>query len=82
MSNHDLDQPNPPPAGMRAQWAARPFEDAADIEQLDPDADVASNELHATAGTTCVRCGRVIQAGAEVRRTPAGGWEHEVCPPS
>jgi hypothetical protein len=65
----------PPIPGERM---ANQIEDAAE-SRLDADADLDSNELHVT-GAECVLCGRSIRAGADVRRTVAGKYQHEVCP--
>ena len=43
------------------------------------DADIESNQLHAT-GRVCARCGHAIQPGEDVRRTVSGGYQHELCP--
>jgi hypothetical protein len=37
------------------------------------------HELHA-AGQVCARCGKVIEAGQDVRRRSDGRWLHETCP--
>jgi hypothetical protein len=59
---------------------------AHDIEDahehlLSADADLESNELHAS-GQTCARCGRAIQPGEDVRRTLSGAYQHDFCPPA
>jgi hypothetical protein len=46
---------------------------------LNADADIESNELHAS-GQTCARCGQAIGPEDEVRRTASGAFQHEVCP--
>ena len=51
----------------------------ADEHETYADTDFEENELHA-AGQMCVRCGRPIAPGADVRRTANGGYQHEVCP--
>jgi hypothetical protein len=38
------------------------------------------HEAHAP-GQVCAICGNVIAEGQNVRRRPADGWVHEVCPP-
>jgi hypothetical protein len=53
--------------------------EAAGEHFLSPDADIESNELHAT-GRVCARCGQAIQPGEDVRRTVSGGFQHELCP--
>jgi hypothetical protein len=53
--------------------------EAAEEHFLSSDADIDSNELHAT-GRVCARCGRAIQPGEDVRRTANGGYQHELCP--
>jgi len=45
---------------------------------LSPDADVKSNELHAS-GRVCARCGQAIRPGEDVRRTATGSYQHELC---
>ena len=57
---------------------ARQIENATE-SAIDEGADLESNELHAS-GRTCARCGAVIRAGEDVRRTAAGLYQHEVCP--
>jgi hypothetical protein len=57
---------------------------AHDIEEseehfLSADADLESNELHAS-GRVCARCGRVINPEDDVRRTARGTYQHESCP--
>jgi len=47
-------------------------------EFLDADADLESNELHAS-GRVCARCGRVIGPDEDVRRTASGAYQHENC---
>jgi hypothetical protein len=49
-------------------------------EHLDTDADLESNELHAS-GRTCARCGQTIRPEDDVRRTASGAYQHEFCPP-
>ena len=44
----------------------------------DPDADLESNELHAS-GRVCAHCGRVIGPDEDVRRTASGAYQHENC---
>jgi hypothetical protein len=46
---------------------------------LSSDADLESNELHAT-GQTCARCGQAITPQDDVRRTASGAYQHEICP--
>jgi hypothetical protein len=46
---------------------------------LSSDADLESNELHAT-GQTCARCGQAIAPQDDVRRTASGAYQHEICP--
>jgi hypothetical protein len=58
--------------------AGRAYEEALEHETV-ADVDFESHELHA-AGRKCVRCGRVIQPGEDVRRTASGAYEHELCP--
>jgi hypothetical protein len=53
--------------------------EAAGEHFLSPDADIESNELHAT-GRVCARCGEQIRPGEDVRRTANGGYQHELCP--
>jgi hypothetical protein len=57
---------------------ASQIQDAAE-SQLDADSDLDSNELH-VSGSECVVCGKPIRAGADVRRTVSGRYQHEVCP--
>ena len=45
---------------------------------LSPDAELESNELHAS-GQTCARCGQTIHPDEEVRRTAGGAYQHEIC---
>ena len=56
---------------------ARDIEDAQE-HMLSPDAELESNELHAS-GRTCARCGQTIRPDEEVRRTASGAYQHEVC---
>jgi hypothetical protein len=56
----------------------RRYEEAVEHETY-TDVDFEDNALHA-AGQRCVRCGRVIAPGDDVRRTASAGFEHEVCP--
>ena len=51
---------------------------AADEHFLSSDADIESNELHAS-GRVCARCGQAIQPGEDVRRTASGSYQHELC---
>jgi len=53
--------------------------EAAEEHFLSSDADLESNELHAT-GRVCERCGQAIQPGEDVRRTVSRGYQHELCP--
>ena len=66
---YDLRNPN--------EEAGRRLEDEVEHETYG-EADVEQNELRA-AGQTCVRCGRPIAPGDEVRRTASGGYQHELC---
>ena len=50
----------------------------AEEHLLDPDADLESNELHAS-GRVCARCGQAFRPQDDVRRTPSGTYQHEVC---
>jgi hypothetical protein len=50
----------------------------AEEHLVDADADLESNELHAS-GQTCARCGRPIGPEDDVRRTASGAYEHEIC---
>ena len=52
--------------------------EAAEEHFLSADADLESNELHAT-GRVCARCGQAIQRGEDVRRTAGGSFQHELC---
>jgi hypothetical protein len=45
---------------------------------MSADADLESNELHAS-GRICARCGRPIQPDDEVRRNAKGSYQHEDC---
>jgi len=65
----DLRNPN--------EEAGRRWEDETEHETRSQE-DFEQNELRAT-GQTCARCGRVIAAGDEVRRTASGGYQHEYC---
>jgi len=65
----DLRNPN--------EEAGRRWEDETEHETRSQE-DFEQNELRA-AGQTCARCGRVIAAGDEVRRTASGGYQHEYC---
>ncbi len=40
-----------------------------------------ANEVRAAEGATCDRCGRPLGNRDFVRRTAAGDWRHESCPP-
>jgi hypothetical protein len=51
---------------------------AADEHFVSSDADLESNELHAS-GRVCARCGQAIQPGEDVRRTASGSYQHELC---
>jgi hypothetical protein len=53
--------------------------EAAGEHFLSSDADIESNELHAT-GRVCARCGEQILPEEDVRRTANGGYQHELCP--
>jgi hypothetical protein len=74
--------PTSPPEGYRLR---NPNEEAGrrleyeDEHETYGEEDFEENQLHA-AGQTCVRCGRPIAPGDEVRRTASGGCQHEVCP--
>jgi hypothetical protein len=46
---------------------------------LSQEADLESNELHAS-GRVCARCGKTIGPGEDVRRTASGAYQHEICP--
>lgn len=52
----------------------------AEAHLLGADAQLESNELHAS-GRTCARCGQTIGADEDVRRTTSGAYQHEFCPP-
>jgi hypothetical protein len=52
--------------------------EAAEEHFLSSDADIDSNELHAS-GRVCARCGQAIQPGEDVRRTTSGSYQHELC---
>lgn len=52
---------------------------AADILDAAAAGDVVDRGLHA-AGQRCTRCKRAFLEDTPVRRTPAGGWVHDVCP--
>jgi len=66
-----VDIPLPGVATSRdIETAREQFEDA--------DADLESNELHAS-GRVCARCGRVIGPDDDVRRTASGAFQHETC---
>ena len=56
---------------------ARDVEDAEGHFQA-ADADLESNELHAS-GRVCARCGQTIRPDEDVRRTASGAYQHEVC---
>ena len=64
----------PPPAGYEegSRW-----EEAVEHETRAGE-DLEDNQLHA-AGQTCVRCGKAIGPGDEVRRIASGGYQHEFC---
>jgi hypothetical protein len=58
---------------------------AAEMESFaehyaDPGAELEGNELH-QSGSACARCGKVLGAEDEVRRTASGTYQHEFCPP-
>lgn len=65
-------------APIPGERTANQFQDASE-SQVDTDADLDSNELH-VKGAECVLCGKVIRAGADVRRTVSGKYQHEACP--
>lgn len=65
----------PPIPGERL---ANQRQDATE-SQLDAAADLDGNELH-VSGARCGLCGQLIRAGADVRKTVAGAYQHEVCP--
>ena len=50
----------------------------AEEHLLSEEADLESNELHAS-GRVCARCGREIRPGDDVRRTVSGTYQHEFC---
>jgi len=50
----------------------------AEAHMSSPEADLESNELHAS-GQTCARCGQAILPEDEVRRTVSGAYQHEFC---
>ena len=52
--------------------------EAAGEHFLNPDIDLKSNELHA-GGRVCARCGQAFRPLDDVRRTPSGTYQHEVC---
>ena len=52
--------------------------EAAEEHLVSADADLESNELHAS-GQVCARCGQAIQPGDEVRRTVSGDYQHDFC---
>ncbi len=52
--------------------------EAAEEHLLSSDADIESNELHAS-GRVCARCGQEIRPGEDVRRTAGGSYQHELC---
>jgi len=76
---------DPGPAGLPGDYdlrnpneeEGRRLEEEAEHETRSEE-DFEQNELRA-AGQTCARCGRVIAAGDEVRRTASGGYQHEYC---
>lgn len=45
---------------------------------LSADADLDSNELHAS-GQVCARCGRTLRPEDDVRRLASGAYQHEDC---
>ena len=51
---------------------------AADERFQSSDADIGSNELHAS-GRVCARCGQAIRPDEDVRRTASGSYQHELC---
>jgi hypothetical protein len=64
-----------------AQYATQHFEEATEVDLMgDQTGDVESNELRVSTGEVCIRCKEPIEEGADVRRTAAGDYEHEVCP--
>jgi len=52
--------------------------EAAEEHFLSSDADIGSNELHAS-GRVCARCGQEIRPDEDVRRTASGRYQHELC---
>lgn len=80
-ADHTHDRPEYGKIRMDAQFATEDFEESDELDEaaVDRVADLESNELKA-AGETCARCGRVIAAGSDVRRTVSGSYQHEVCP--
>ena len=52
--------------------------EAGDEHFQSSDADIEGNELH-VSGRVCVRCGKEIQPGEDVRRTASGSFQHELC---
>lgn len=65
-------------APIPGERTANQLQDATE-SQVDADADLDSNELH-VSGAECARCGKPIRAGADVRRTVSGTYQHEICP--
>ena len=62
---------------LPAEQAAQHTEEA--VEHLVVrDADLKSNELHAS-GRVCARCGQPFRPQDDVRRTARGTYQHEVC---
>ena len=73
-TDHPAEGVNLPLPGIKT---AHDIEDAQE-HLLSPDAELDSNELHAS-GQTCARCGQPIRAEQDVRRTASGAYQHEIC---
>ena len=72
------DRPAAHPPPVPGESGARSVGNAEDV-YTDADADMEENELHAS-GNDCVRCGKPIQSGQDVRRHLDGTFQHELCP--
>jgi hypothetical protein len=74
-TDHPAEGVNLPLPGIQT---AHDIQDAQE-HLLSSDADLDSNELHAT-GQTCARCGQALRPEDDVRRTASGAYQHEICP--
>ena len=75
-TDHPAEGMNLPLPGIKT---AHDMEEAEE-HHLDPDAELDTNELHAS-GKMCARCGQAIAADEDVRRTASGAYQHEFCEP-